>query len=312
MWSDFNKVNEEALHKAELLSGLPTLVLLFVAFGAMIAAGLPLLLALAGIAVGLRGAAHALVDHADVGVVDELLDDDRPRGRHRLQPLHRQPLPRGTRRRQGRRSPRSRTRCRPPARRCSSRRSTVVLSLAAVFLVPVMVFRSMALGMILSVVAVALAALTLLPAVLVALGDKVLVTGGKKDPDIVAESRWARWTGVALRRPGAVLAIGLVVLGVLVAAGARHAPRHARRAGRRPGPHQPRRLRPVVKAFGPGAAAPAFVTVPAADANTRREGRRGRPQRRRRPRRHRAGRDRARRRAGHPEDRRSTTPRPPR
>ena len=34
---------------------------------------------------------------------------------------------------------------------------TVVLSLAAVFLVPVMVFRSMALGMILSVVAVALA-----------------------------------------------------------------------------------------------------------------------------------------------------------
>ena len=40
---------------------------------------------------------------------------------------------------------------------------TVVLSLAAVFVVPVMVFRSMALGMILSVVAVALAALTLLP-----------------------------------------------------------------------------------------------------------------------------------------------------
>ena len=52
VWSDFNKVNEEALHKAELLSGLPTLVLLFIAFGAMIAAGLPLLLALAGIAVG--------------------------------------------------------------------------------------------------------------------------------------------------------------------------------------------------------------------------------------------------------------------
>ena len=59
VWSDFNEVNAEALHKAELLSGLPTLVLLFVAFGAMIAAGLPLLLALAGIAVGLRGAAPA-------------------------------------------------------------------------------------------------------------------------------------------------------------------------------------------------------------------------------------------------------------
>ena len=93
---------------------------------------------------------------------------------------------------------------------------TVVLSLAAVFLVPVMVFQTMALGMILSVVAVALAALTLLPAVLVAMGDKVLVSRGRKDPDIVAEGRWAQWTGVALRRPGLVLAIGLVVLGALI------------------------------------------------------------------------------------------------
>ena len=59
VWSDFNKVNEEALHKAELLSGLPTLILLFIAFGAMIAAGIPLLLALAGIAVGFAVAAPA-------------------------------------------------------------------------------------------------------------------------------------------------------------------------------------------------------------------------------------------------------------
>jgi len=65
---------------------------------------------------------------------------------------------------------------------------TVVLSLAAVFFVPIMVFRSMALGMILSVVAVALASLTLLPAVLVALGDRVLLTRGNKDPGHSAES----------------------------------------------------------------------------------------------------------------------------
>ena len=45
---------------------------------------------------------------------------------------------------------------------------------------------------------------------------------GKKDPDIVAESRWARWTGVALRRPGTVLAIGLVA-----ARRARRSPRSA-------------------------------------------------------------------------------------
>src|SRR5690606_32127236 len=69
---------------------------------------------------------------------------------------------------------------------------TVVLSLSAVFLVPVMVFRSMALGMILAVIATAFASLTLLPAVLAALGDRVLVKRGQEDPDRHAESRWER------------------------------------------------------------------------------------------------------------------------
>ena len=55
VWSDFNTSNEEALHKAELLSGLPTMILLFIAFGSAIAAGLPLLLAVSGIAVGFAG-----------------------------------------------------------------------------------------------------------------------------------------------------------------------------------------------------------------------------------------------------------------
>ena len=143
---------------------------------------------------------------------------------------------------------------------------TVVLSLAAVFLVPVMVFQTMALGMIISVVAVALAALTLLPAVLVAMGDKVLIARGKKDPDIVAEGRWARWTGAALRRPGRTLTVGLVLLGALAIPafgmklgmpGARVVdPGHTSRDG----------YDMVVESFGPGAAGPAYVTVDAADA----------------------------------------------
>lgn len=80
-----------------------------------------------------------------------------------------------------------------------------------------MVFRSMALGMILSVVAVALASLTLLPAVLVALGDKVLVAKDHEDPDRHAEGRWARWTGLALSHPGRTLGAGLALL-LLIAA----------------------------------------------------------------------------------------------
>jgi RND superfamily putative drug exporter len=145
---------------------------------------------------------------------------------------------------------------------------TVVLSLAAVFLVPVMVFRSMALGMILSVVAVALASLTLLPAMLVALGDRVLVTRGKQDPDIVAETRWARWTGVALRRPGTILAIGLVVLGAFAvpALGMKLGMPGARVVDR--GNTSRDGYEMLVASFGDGAAAPVFITVPAADAAT--------------------------------------------
>ncbi|MGE0309919.1 MAG: MMPL family transporter, partial [Acidimicrobiia bacterium] len=117
-----------------------------------------------------------------------------------------------------------------------------------------------------SVIAVALAALTLLPAVLIAMGDKVLVTRGKKDPDIVAEGRWARWTGTALRHPGRTLAVGVLLLGGLAAPafgmqlgmpGARVVdPGHTSRDG----------YDMVVESFGPGAAGPAYVTVDAAEA----------------------------------------------
>ena len=266
VWSDFNKVNEEALHKAELLSGLPTLILLFVAFGALLAAGIPLLLAIAGIATGFASL-HVLSWLTPISVwsmnfsmmiglavgIDYSLfivsryREERLEGKDAVAAIENTMSTAG--------------------KAVFLSALTVVVSLAAVFLVPVMVFQTMALGMILSVVAVALAALTLLPAVLVAMGDKVLISRGKKDPDIEAESRWAKWTGVALRRPGTVLAIGLVVLGSLVVPsfGMKLGMPGARvvDTGRtsRDGYEQ------LVKDFGPGAAAPAFITVDASHAD---------------------------------------------
>ncbi len=267
VWSDFNEVNESALHKAELLSGIPSLVLLFVAFGAAIAAGLPLLLAVAGIAVGWAGL-HLLTGVMPLSVwsmnfsmmiglavgIDYSLfivsryREERAEGKDAVTAIE--------------------STLSTSGKAVFLSALTVVLSLAAVFLVPVMVFRSMALGMILAVVAVALASLTLLPALLVALGDRVLVQRGRKDPDIAAEGRWARWTGLALRRPGATLAIGVLVLGALAVPavgmklgmpGARVVDEgHTSRDG----------YELLVAAFGDGAAAPLFVTVPAADAST--------------------------------------------
>lgn len=265
IWSDFNASNEEALHKAELLSGLPTMILLFIAFGSAIAAGLPLLLALAGIAVGFAGLHLATASTAlsvwsmnfsmmiglAVGIDYALFivsryREERATGKDASDAVA--------------------STLDTAGKAVFLSALTVVLSLAAVFLVPVMVFRSMALGMIMSVVAVAAAALTLLPAVLVALGDRVIVTRGRADPDRAAEGRWTRWTARAMRRPGATLAAGLGVLLLLAA------PALGMRLGM-PGARvvdEGRSSRDgyelLVAAFGPGAAAPLFVTVDAAHA----------------------------------------------
>lgn len=265
VWSDFNTTNEEALHKAELVSGLPTVILLFVAFGSAIAAGIPLMLALAGIAVGFA-ALHLLGDTTPLSVwsmnfsmmiglavgIDYSLfivsryREERADGHDAIDAIANTLSTAG--------------------KAVFLSALAVVLSLAAVFVVPVMVFRSMALGMILSVVAVGLAALTLLPAVLVAMGDKVLVARGQKDPDRAAEGRWARWTGLALSHPGRTLTAGLAFLLLLAA------PAISMRLGM-PGARvvdEGRSSRDgyelLVASFGPGAAAPLFVTVPADQA----------------------------------------------
>jgi RND superfamily putative drug exporter len=265
VWSDFNKMNEEALHKAELVSGIPTLVMLFIAFGAVIAAGIPLLLAIAGIAVGFASL-HMLSWISPISVwsmnfsmmiglavgIDYSLfivsryREERSEGKDALSAIENTMSTSG--------------------KAVFLSALTVVLSLAAVFLVPVMVFQTMALGMILSVIAVAVSALTLLPAVLVAMGDRVLVSRKKKNPDIGSESRWARWTGASLRKPRRVLIIGIVMLGLLIV------PAFGMRLGM-PGARvvdEGRTSRDgyeiLVAAFGPGAAAPAFVTVDQAQA----------------------------------------------
>jgi RND superfamily putative drug exporter len=260
VWHDFNTENEQALHRAELVSGLPTLLLLFIAFGSAVAAGLPLVLAVAGIAVGFA-ALHlgtgvtplsvwsmnfSMMIGLAVGIDYSLFivsryREEREDGRDALHGIAATLATAG--------------------KAVFLSALTVVLSLAAVFFVPVMVFRSMALGMILSVVATAAASLTLLPAILVALGDRVLVARGHDDPDRAAEGRWARWTAGAMRRPGLTLAAGLGILLLLAtpSLGMRLGMPGARVVDR--GEQSRDGYDALVEAFGPGAAAPLFVTV---------------------------------------------------
>lgn len=265
MWEDFNKENEKALHKAELLSGLPTLILLFIAFGSAIAAGVPLILAIAGIAVGFAviNLASAITPLSvwsmnfsmmiglAVGIDYSLFIVSRYREE----------------REEGKVMPEAMAGALETAGKAVFLSAlTVVLSLAALFFVPIMVFRAMAFGMIVSVIAVAAASLTLLPAVLAGLGDKVLVNRAKEDPDRAAEGRWARWTSKALWKPRRTLIVGLVLMVALAAPalsmrlGMPDATVVDKGAQSRDGNDA------VVSAFGPGAVAPFYLTTPEADA----------------------------------------------
>lgn len=266
MWSDFNHINEEALRKAELLAGIPSLILLFLAFGSLVAAGLPLILAIAGIAFGF-GMLHligmvtplsvwsmnfSMMIGLAVGIDYSLFIVSRYRE--------------------------ERSQGKAPVEAMGATLSTagfavllsalaVVLSLAAVFIVPVMVFRSMAFGMILSVSAVAVAALTLLPAVLLLMGDRVLETRSQHQKDEKRERLWSKWTGMALNRPGATLAAGLILLGVFVvpAFGIELGMPDARVVDE--GYSSRDGYEMLVAEFGEGAAGPLFVTVDRTEAD---------------------------------------------
>ena len=49
MWSDFNEANRAAMMKSELISWPVTLAILLLAFGSLVAAGLPLMLTILGL-----------------------------------------------------------------------------------------------------------------------------------------------------------------------------------------------------------------------------------------------------------------------
>jgi RND superfamily putative drug exporter len=179
LWANFNQVNHAAMIKSEVLSWPVTMLVLVLAFGSLVAAGLPLMLTL----VGLVSAAGALVLSTHIapvsiwamnfammfalalGIDYALFIVVRFRAA-----LHR--------------------RADEPDRKAASIAAiaetmgtagkavafsglTVLVSLSTVLLVPSPAFRSMALGIMLSVVAVLAATLTLLPAVLGRLGHRI-------------------------------------------------------------------------------------------------------------------------------------------
>lgn len=109
--------------------------------------------------------------------------------------------------------------------------STVAVGLLSMIVLPLPFIRSMGIGGMLIPAVSVVAAITLLPALLAVLGERVnslrvlpkrLVDRGHPE-----DGAWGRWARFVIRRPAAIAAVGLVVVGVLAAVGTRLNPNEA-------------------------------------------------------------------------------------
>ena len=173
MWSDFNEANRSAMMKSELISWPVTLIILMLAFGSLVAAGLPLMLTILGLVasagtlyigtkffdISIWAMNFALMFALALGIDYALFIVHRFRGAFFGSKLTAREAVAVTMDTAG--------------KAVLFSGATVLISLSAVMLVPSPAFRSMALGIMVSVVFVLLASLTLLPAVLAKLGARV-------------------------------------------------------------------------------------------------------------------------------------------
>ena len=191
MWSDFNAANKTAMMKSEALSWPLTLTLLVLAFGTLVAAGLPLLLTMAGLlgAGGLLFVAGQLFDVSiwamnfammfaiALGIDYSLFIVVRFRGA----------LAAGL-------SPRDATvqTMSTAGKAVLASGLTVIAALLAVMLVPVPAFRTVPLGIVLAVLSVLAATLTLLPAtsITAASASRLGVAASGRDRFRTASPRW--------------------------------------------------------------------------------------------------------------------------
>jgi RND superfamily putative drug exporter len=179
LWANFNSANHSAMMRSELLSWPVTLAILAVAFGSLVAAGLPLMLTMAGLLVAAGALVladkiapvsiwalnFALMFALALGIDYALFLVVRFRAA-----LHRRGATPGDR--DVVVASVSETMA-TAGKAVAFSALTVLASLAAILLVPSPAFRSMALGIMLAVVAVLAATLTLLPAVLGRLGTRI-------------------------------------------------------------------------------------------------------------------------------------------
>ena len=266
MWSDFNAANRSAMLKSEVISWPVTLLILLVAFGSLVAAGLPLMLTIVGLVaaagslylatkvmpVSIWAMNFALMFALALGVDYALFIVHRFRGALLGSRLSAEDAIAVTMDTAGKAVVFSGT--------------TVLISLSAVMLVPSPAFRSTSLGIMLAVIFVLAATLTLLPAVLAKLGrrvDKLVLPWAR--PGEHRSARFSAWGERLWRRP---VAYGALALAVMVALAIPVQLKTAMPSIKVVPSSDSSRMgyRQVQAAMGPGATGPIQITAPAAQA----------------------------------------------
>ncbi|MYR06987.1 MMPL family transporter [Gordonia sp. SID5947] len=225
LWSDFNKANHEAMIKAEMVSWPITLAIMVIAFGSLVAAGLPLLLTIAGL-VASAGALvvlnmvtpisvwamnFAMMFALALGIDYALFVVSRFRAAlaERTDPVAATAETMDT-----------------AGKAVLLSGLTVLVSLSAVLLVPAPAVRTMAVGIMVAVVFVLAATMTLLPAALGALGTRVNAVSlpwAKRQKH--RSPTFAAWGNLLHRHPwpfalaslAILIALALPVIGIKVA-----------------------------------------------------------------------------------------------
>jgi RND superfamily putative drug exporter len=224
LWANFNTVNRSAMLRSEMLSWPVTIVILVIAFGSLVAAGLPLLLTMAGLLVA-AGALVITTKFMPVSIwalnfalmfalalgIDYALflvmrfrtalkrRDAKPGDREAIVASVAETVD-------------------TAGKAVAFSALTVLASLAAIMIVPSPAFRSMAFGIMLSVVAVLVATLTLLPAVLGKLGTNInkgkirLRRGPRAAGEGSLDRLLHRWGNFLWRHPFSAGGAALVVL----------------------------------------------------------------------------------------------------
>ncbi len=267
LWADFNTANRSAMLRSEVLSWPVTLAILVVAFGSLVAAGLPLMLTMVGLLsaagmltilthltpVSIWAMNFALMFALALGIDYALFILSRYRAArfgHHLSTADAVAETIGS-----------------AGKAVFFSGLTVLVSLSTVLVVPSPAFRSMAIGIMLAVVFVLGATLTLLPAILGKLGGRVdalalpWVHGGEH-----RSRRFAAWAERLGRHP---ILFGVGALAALVAiaspiVGLRTAMPSIDVV---PASSQVRQGYALVqKAFGPGAPGQLQIVTPVAEA----------------------------------------------